>query len=218
MSRVTIATWGVLAVAVTAPARAEPSGVRSGNAASREPLVELGAGVFARYDLAHLCEHDLGAVTCPTNRVFAGPELAPRVRLSSVVSLGILGGFAWKLGSEDGASSDGSRTERSITTYHVDAEARFHLLEPGDPDLWLGVALGVTAIHDAWESYASNGELIGGSSSADVGPIGGVALGVDFRAAQFLALGPELRIGVLGYDPMQYFAALAVMGTFLADP
>jgi hypothetical protein len=202
-----------LAVLVTsAHARAEaPGAPRLETKTSR---VELGAGVFARYDLAQFCEQDLDLVTCYTNRVFAGLAAAPRIRLSPVVSLGLAGGYGWKLGSDGGASSDGSHAERSITTYHVEGEGRFHLLDAASPDLWLGVGAGVTVLSDVWKSYAPNGERVGSSEDTDVGPLAGVALGVDFRVAPLLALGPELRAGVLGYDETQYFAALAVTGTF----
>jgi len=204
----------LLVTSGNARAQSEPAS----RAASSPPLVEVGLAGFGRYDFGTFCEQDLDVVSCSSGRVFAGPQVTPRLRLSRLVSLGMLGAFGWGLGSEGQASGDGSRSERTLTTYRLEGEARLHPLDPNAVDLWFGADFGVTALRDAWTSYAPNGDVVGATTNTDVGAILGVAVGVDVRLGDFVALGPELRAAWLSYDEPQGFVALALSGTFLGDP
>jgi len=183
------------------------------------PPVELGAGAFARYDHGNVCEQDGDVVSCSNGRAFVGAQLAPRYRFSHLFSLGAFAAFGWKMGSQSTQSSDGSHDDLSETTFRLETEARLHLLDPGDPDLWFGVGVGVTWLHQSVDIYGPGDRFLRSTSNTELGPIAGVAFGVDFPVAEFFALGPELRGAALTYGEDPALAvSLALTGTFLASP
>jgi hypothetical protein len=223
---VRIATLLCALVIWGAPAHAQPAS--SGAEAERgPPLLELGAAAFARYDNGDFCDADGDVVSCTSGRAFIGGAVVPRLRLLPLVSVGVLGAYAVAPGSEGTESSDGSHTERTITTYWFQAEGRLHPLYGEGIHLWIAATAGVTALRDARDDYDEDDVHTGTVSNTELGPMAGAGVGIDFNVLPFLALGPELRGAVLKYpdddgttldDGPQFFVSLGVAGTLLIRP
>jgi len=203
-----VTALGVLALAT--PARAQPE------AGAGPPLIELGAGVFGRYDFGETCKQDGDVVSCNSGNAFGGVEAAPRLRLAPLFSVGAFAAFGWKPGSEGSVSSDGSRVETHFTTFRLEAEGRLHPFGPGNADLWLGADAGVTGLTESADSYAEGDRITSTQSSTELDPIAGVGLGVDFKVLDFLAVGPEARVAVTRYaDEPNVAVTLGLTGTLL---
>ena len=88
-------------------------------------------------------------------------------------------------------------------TWSLGAEARVHPLGVSSVDPWFGGYFGITAIRDSVIDYGPDGHYLRGAVASQHGPGGGLALGMDFRALSFLALGFEIRGGLssFGHDP-----------------
>jgi hypothetical protein len=211
-----VVAGSLLTVLMTASARAEAADAHANEPPLAPALVEVGVGGFARYDLGDFCEADGDVVSCTSGRAFVGAELAPRLRLSRLVSLGVFGSFGWAPGSESNVSSDGSHEDRSLTAWRLEAEGRLHPLADEDIDLWLGADVGVSAVRDAWDVYGPGDRIIETRADTEVAPVLGAAVGIDFRVAEIFALGPELR-GALHFDgnASTLSVSLGVTGTFL---
>jgi len=184
------------------------------NEGSREPqAVEIGVTGFGRLDFVNFCE--AGGDPCKSGPLYAGVALAPRYRLSQLFSLGALGAFAWKPDSESIGNESGT-IDVSFTNFRFEVEGRLHPMGPGDVDLWLGVDAGLAGRRRSTDVFDGDGRHIRSGSNTELGPIGGLSLGVDFHVADFLALGPEFRIAVLttGSDPTLAMS-LGLGGTLL---
>lgn len=220
---VRVATLACALIAWSASARAESYNPNS-TPDRGPPLIELGAAAFARYDNGNFCDVDGDAVSCTSGRAFIGGAVIPRLRLFPLLSVGALGAYAVAPGSEGTESSDGSHTERTITTYWFQAEGRLHPLYGEGIHLWIAATAGVTALRDARDSYDADDVHTGTVSDTDWGPMAGLGVGIDFHVLPFLALGPELRGAVLRYpddgsttldENSKFFVSLGLAGTFL---
>jgi hypothetical protein len=93
--------------------------------------------------------------------------------------------------------------------WRLEAEARWHPFGNNNVDPWLGVDAGLAWFTDSVDAYAAGDRYTGSASATQLGPAGGAALGVDFRATSFLALGLELRAVTqwMGHQPPMLDAA-----------
>lgn len=209
------------AVVASKPARAQSS--------SEPPLLELGAGAFARYDQGDFCDVDGDLVSCTSGKTFVGGELVPRLRALPMFSFGVIGAYGVAFGSEGTASSDGSHSERTVTTYRIGAEARVYPGHAKGSRFWLAFELGVTWLRDTSDFYDSGDEYLRSATATDVGRVAAFGIGMDFEVLPLLALGPEFRTGVVGYpdatsshgaasDTPYIFYALGITGTVLVGP
>jgi hypothetical protein len=221
---VRIATLTCALLAGSASARAQTA---TPEAEKKPALIELGAEVFARYDNGNFCDVDGDAVSCTSGRAFIGGAVVPRLRLFPLLSVGVIGAYAFGPGSEGSVSSDGSHVERTISTYWFQVEGRLHPLYGEGLHLWVAATTGVTALRDARDSYDADDVHTGTVSSTDWGPMVGAGVGIDFHLLPFLALGPVLRGAVLRYpdddnttldEHSQFFVSLGLAGTLLVRP
>jgi len=72
---------------------------------------------------------------------------------------------------------------------------------------------------DSLDAYAAGGRTSSSVSATQLGPSGGAALGVDFRATSFLALGFELRgaLQSFGHQPPMLDARGGYSGARIRD-
>jgi len=216
---VVAAGWFSTVFAV-ATARAEAADAQANDPTPAPAPGEFGVGGFVRYDLGDFCETDGDVVSCTSGRAFVGLEVAPRLRLSRLVSLGVFGTFGWAPGSESrNVSSDGSHEDRSLTAWRLEAEGRLHPLVDEGIDFWLGADVGVSAVRDAWDVYGPGDRFLETRADTELDPVVGAAVGIDFRVAEILSLGPELR-GALQFDDERsvFSVSLGLTGTFLVGP
>jgi hypothetical protein len=203
------------------------------DAPKKPPPLEFAMGAFAEGDFGTICQRNSDVVGCSNSALFAGFTLSPRWRFSPLLSVGVLGAVGWQpSGSSTDAGSDGSHLDPRLMQLRLEAEARWHPLGAGSPDLWLATDAGIIGISETLYEYGPGGILSGSSSATELGPTAGAALGVDFATTQFLSLGFELRAAVraLGHgapvlDPARGITAhdfgtlgalsLALNGTFL---
>jgi hypothetical protein len=149
-------------------------------------------------------------------------------------SVGVLGAIGWGPSGVSIVSSDGSRKDPHLMQWVLAIEPRWHPLGARGVSPWVGIDLGYVAIVDSLDSYAAGGASSGSLSATEAGPTGGAAVGLDFQAASFLALGMELRgsMQAFGHQPPMLDATngvsahdfgtlttltLAVNGTFLVQ-
>ena len=205
---------------VTARAEAADTHANDSTPAPAPAPGEFGVGGFVRYDLGEFCETDGDVVSCTSGRAFFGIEVAPRLRFSRLVSLGVFGSYGWAPGAESrNVSSDGSHEDRSLTAWRLEAEGRLHPLADAGHRPVARRRVGASAVRDARTSTVPATASSRLERTPTSVPSVGAAVGIDFRVAEILALGPELR-GALQFDGdgSGFSVSLGLTGTFLVGP
>ncbi len=130
-------------------------------------------------------------VECSSGTSWAGLHLAPRWRASDTLSLGLLGALAWRPATQGTLSSDGSSTSFNQRMWRLSAEARGYPFTPDGWQPWLALEAGVASLRDSITYTGYPG--LSDSAVSQTGPVGALAIGVDFLFAPPFAGGLELR-------------------------
>jgi hypothetical protein len=231
--------WAVVAGAVGASgvARAEPIDTPSPEVhrVAAPPPIEIGVSGFLEMGFGNVCQTGGDVTDCSPGAGLVGVALMPRWRVSRFYSLGVLGALGTTMGREGSMSSDGAHQDLGLLGWRIEAEARVHPIGESDVDPWFGADFGLAALTDSVDVYGPGGHFVESASATQLGPIGAVAFGVDFRTTSVLALGFELRGGLQSFDrtpPVllaadglrahEYgtlaFVSLGLGGTFLVAP
>jgi hypothetical protein len=188
---------------VGSTARAEPVDTPPLASLAAPRPVEVGVGVFTRKDSADVCQRHSDVTDC-TSFALQGVSLAPRWRLSRPFSVGLLAAWGWGVSGLAGSTgSDGSHEDPTLALWRLEAEGRWHPLGSYAVDPWVGLDLGLTGLRDSVSKYVAGGQYAGSASATQLGPVGGLAIGLDFHLLSVVAIGLEMRGSVqsFGHSP-----------------
>jgi hypothetical protein len=134
---------------------------------------------------------------------YAGFFLAPRYRVSSVTSLGILGAYGWRPGSQGFYVSDQLRSEERRQLWRFGGEIILHGNKTAaDPGVWFGLEYGIAGARSSLSS-AANGKTTDTSNTLN-GPLLGLGLGFDIPVSGGWALGAETRALAIFFTDNQF--------------
>jgi hypothetical protein len=147
--------------------------------------IEIGLAGHAGVVGGNICSHlESDVVGCTAGTTFLDVQLAPRWRLSHLLSLGAVGGASFAGAPHDVDSQNWWRAE---------AEARVHPFDPGDLDFALGVDFGLIAVIDRVDAMRTFDRAPARTDSHLAPAIG--ALGeLAFDVSSGFALGIEMRV------------------------
>jgi hypothetical protein len=153
--------------------------------------IEIGLAGHAGVVGGEMCSHlENDVVGCTTGTTFLDVQLAPRWRLSHLLSLGAVGGASFA-----GAPHDID----SQTWWRAEAEARVHPFDPGDLDFALGVDAGLIAVVDHVDA-ARTFELALARTDSHFAPAIGASGAIEFDVTSAFALGIEMRVFSFLFD------------------
>lgn len=170
---------------------------RAAAAEEPPPPIEVGLSPHAGMTFGDMCTQDGDVVGCSNGELFAGVQVAPRGRLSHVLSIGAVASVAAGSGAGDGESQ---------TLWRAAGEVRVHPFEATSPDLAFGVDAGIVAAFDHGKQE---------HSVSHTKPALGALLALDFPIARTLSLGAELRLfsWFFGANTNAQESGLAIYGT-----
>lgn len=172
--------WGALAavlMATSAQAHEQGDRGRDTAAASVEHFA-IDAGVHTMILFGSSCARtDL--VECQDGRVAMGAHIAPALYFTP----------HWSLGVRGAATFSGSASDGLLTFWQVEAEGRYHFVNRGRTDAWLGADAGILMTTE----HVENDELGPPATLTSTSPMFGLAAGAGFRIADAFRLGAEWR-------------------------
>jgi hypothetical protein len=228
--------YGIVLVlgSVSVNARAEPVDTRPSPSLAAPRPVEASVGVFWRNDFGYVCQQHFDVIGC-TSVAFQGVSLAPRWRLSRPFSVGLFAAWGWGTSGLIAEAGDGSHEDPALALWRLEAEGRWHPLGTYAVDPWVGLDFGLTGLRDSVKKYGPGGQYAQSASATQLGPVGGLGIGLDVHPVSVLAVGIEMRGSVqsFGHAPPvllpeeQLYAqdygthvawSIGLSGTILAGP
>jgi hypothetical protein len=173
------AIWGALAVLVATSAHAQDDRGRNTPAApSGRFAVDAGFDAMMLFG-THCARTGNDISGCTDASVMFGAHIAPAFYLTP----------HWSIGVRGVATFTGSASDGLLTFWQAEAEGRYHFVNRGRTDVWLGADAGILITTE----HVENDELGPPATLTSTTPIFGLAGGAAFPVAEAFRLGPELR-------------------------